>query len=66
LRNSYKAFDEESYSAYIENHNKAKYYENLLSNDAKRKIDIAEGRLPNDQGITDGSVEFLNWGKLKY
>jgi hypothetical protein len=66
LRNSYKAFDEESYNAYIENHNKAKYYENLLSSDAKRKIDIAEGRLPNEHGVTDGSVEFLNWGKLKY
>ena len=66
LRNSYKAFDEESYNAYLENHNKAKYYENMLSNDAKRKIDIAEGRLPDENGVTDGSVEFFNFSKLKY
>ena len=66
LRNSYKAFDKESYTAYLENHNKAKYYENMLSNDAKRKIDIAEGRLPDENGVTDGSVEFFNWSKLKY
>jgi hypothetical protein len=50
----------------LENHNKAKYYENMLSNDAKRKIDIAEGRLPDENGVTDGSVEFFNFSKLKY
>lgn len=64
LRNSYKAFDEESYNAYLENHNKAKYYENMLSDDYKRKVDIAEGRLPDENGVVDGSVEFFNFGKL--
>lgn len=66
LRNSYKAFDEESYNAYLENHNKAKYYENLLSKEYKRKVDIAEGRMPDENGVVDGSVEFFNFSKLGY
>lgn len=66
LRNAYKAFDEESYDAYLENYNKARYYENMLSNEQKRKIDIAEGRIPDEHGIVDGSVEFFNFSKLKY
>ena len=65
LRNAYKAFDEESYSAYLENHNKAKYYENLLSNDYKHKVAVAEGRIPDENGVTDGSVEFFNFSKLR-
>ena len=64
LRNAYKAFDEESYNAYLENRNKAKYYENMLSDDYKRKVDIAEGRIPNENGVADGSVEFFNFSKL--
>lgn len=66
LRNSYKQFDEESYNAYLENHNKAKYYENLLSKEAKRKIDIAEGRIADENGVVDGSVDFFNFSKLRY
>ena len=66
LRDSYKAFDQESYNAYLENHNKAKYYENMLSNEYKRKLNIAEGRIPNENGVVDGSVEFFNFGKLEY
>ena len=66
LRNAYKAFDEESYNAYLENHNKAKYYENLLNDDYKRRLNIAEGRIPNENGVTDGSVDFFNFSKLRY
>ena len=66
LRNSYKAFDEESYNAYLENHNKAKYYENLLDGEYKRKLNVAEGRIPDENGVTDGSVDFFNFSKLSY
>lgn len=66
LRNSYKQFDEESYNAYLENHNKAKYYENLLDDEYKRKLNVAEGRTPNENGVLDGSVDFFNFSKLAY
>lgn len=66
LRDSYKAFDEESYNAYLENYNKARYYENMLSSEQKRKIDVAEGKIPDENGVTDGSVDFFNFSKLKY
>lgn len=66
LRNSYKAFDEESYAAYLENHNKAKYYENMLNSEYKRKLNIAEGRAADENGVTDGSIDFFNFSKLAY
>jgi hypothetical protein len=66
LRNSYKAFDEESYAAYLENHNKAKYYENMLNGEYKRKLNIAEGRAADENGVTDGSIDFFNFSKLAY
>jgi hypothetical protein len=66
LRESYKQFDKESYDAYLENHNKAKYYENMLSNEYKRKLDIAEGRRADENGVVDGSVDFFNFSKLAY
>lgn len=66
LRDSYKALDEESYKAYVENHNKAKYYENMLDDEYKRKLNVAEGRLPNENGVFDGSVDFFNFSKLGY
>jgi len=37
----------------------------MLSSEQKRKIDIAEGRIPDKYGIVDGSVEFFNFPKLK-
>ena len=66
LRDAYKAFDEESYNAYLENHNKAKYYENLLDNEYKRKLNVAEGRIADENGVVDGSVDFFNFSKLAY
>ena len=66
LRNSYKQFDEESYNAYLENHNKAKYYENLLGDEYKRKLNVAEGRVADENGVVDGSVDFFNFSKLAY
>lgn len=66
LRDSYKQFDEESYNAYLENHNKARYYENLLDDEYKRKLNVAEGRTPNENGVLDGSVDFFNFSKLAY
>jgi len=66
LRNSYKAFDEESYAAYLENRNKAKYYENMLNSEYKRKLNIAEGRMANENGVVDGSIDFFNFSKLAY
>lgn len=66
LRNSYKALDKESYDAYVENHNKAKYYENLLDSEYKHKVNVAEGRVANENGVFDGSVDFFNFSKLAY
>lgn len=64
LRNAYKEFDEQSYDAYLENRNKAKYYENMLDADYRRKVDIAEGRTADENGVVDGSVDFFNFSKL--
>jgi hypothetical protein len=50
----------------LENHNKAKYYENLLDGEYKRKLNVAEGRIPDENGVTDGSVDFFNFSKLSY
>jgi len=66
LRNSYKSFDEESYNAYLENHNKAKYYENLLNNEYKHKLNIAEGRIADENGVVNKSIDFFHFSKLKY
>ena len=66
LRNAYKTFDKESYDAYLENHNKAKYYENLLNSEYKRKLNVAEGRIADENGVVDGSVDFFNFSKLGY
>jgi len=38
----------------------------MLSSEQKRKIDVAEGRIPDENGVTDGSVDFFNFSKLKY
>lgn len=66
LRDSYKALDEESYNAYLENYNKARYYENMLSDEYKRKVDVAEGRIADENGVVDPSVDFFNFSKLAY
>jgi hypothetical protein len=66
LRNSYKAFDKESYDAYLENHNKARYYENMLNSEYKRKLDVSEGRIADENGVVDGSIDFFNFSKLAY
>jgi hypothetical protein len=64
LRDAYKAFDEESYNSYLENYNKARYYENMLSSEYKHKVDVAEGRVADETGVTNGDVNFWDWGKL--
>jgi len=37
-----------------------------LDDEYKRKLNVAEGRIADENGVVDGSVDFFNFGKLAY
>jgi hypothetical protein len=38
----------------------------MLDSEYKRKLNVAEGRIADENGVVDGSVDFFNFSKLAY